>query len=185
MKSLDSIWDEYVDNDGLTPQTVKDLAWHIKNDVDPGGAIIMATDMRLKELGSNIFCQLDNEDDYISEISIGCLLGGLRLAEYAEKGLQMAQESPYKNVRASAIFSLGEVLDQIKDKKLKTKIARYIYYILEGDDLELHESFSRGAYNSVLTAMEIPILERPRVRDLAENIDLNLVAEFKKKYGIK
>ena len=181
MKSLDSIWDEYVDNDGLTPQTVKDLAWHIKNDVDPGGAIIMATDMRLKELGSNIFCQLDNEDDYISEISIGCLLGGLRLAEYAEKGLQMAQESPYKNVRASAIFSLGEVLDQIKDKKLKTKIARYIYYILEGDPTVR----MMNKFTYVLTAMEIPILERPRVRDLAENIDLNLVAEFKKKYGIK
>ena len=182
MKSLDSIWYEYINNDSLNSKTIKDLAWHIDNDVDPGGAIVMATDIGLKELGSNIARQLDSEDDYINEISIGCLLGGLRLAEYAEKGLQMAQEAPYENVRDLALFSLGEVLDQVKDKDLKYKIANYIYHVLAGDILEFYKG---AAYNSVLTAMEIPILERPRVRDLAENIDANLVAEFKKKYGIK
>jgi len=184
MKSLDDIWDEYINNDKLKSQTISDLAWHIDNDIDPAGAITMATDMGLKELGPHIASQLENEDDYIRELSVGCLLGGLRLSEYAEKGFKMAREDSYDNVRALALFSLGEVLDKIEDKNLQFKIASYIYHVLTKVDLDLYESFRGEAYYSILIAMGIPASERPRVRDLDNSIDSFLVEQFKKKYGI-
>jgi len=182
MKKLDDIWEEYINQGSLSPHTLKELAWHIEYDIDPADAITMATDMGLKELGSCIAKQLGHEDDYIRELSVGCLLGRLKLPEYAEKGFKIAQEDPDESVRDLAIFNIGEILNKIDDKNLRYKIACYLDQIL----MSAATPLSKGApYNSILAAMGVPIAERPRVRDLGMEINFDLVEKFKKKYGVQ
>jgi len=181
MISLDDIWNEYITSNKLTSKTEKDLAWHIEHDVDPADAIIMATDLKLKKLAPVIANQLNNEDDYIRELAIGCLLGGLQLPEYAKTAFEIILSDDYENVRGAALFSIGDIINLIKDRNLQFEIGNFIFHVLTSDELEL-ESFKREAYNSVLTAMEVPVLEQPRVRDLADSIDLDLVEKFKNKY---
>jgi len=180
MKTLDDIWQEHINHESLTPKTMQDLVWHIENDVDPLDAITMATDMDLKELSPYIARHLDHTDEYVRELAVGCLVGRLQLAEYAQKGFKMAKEDPEENVRDLAIFSIGAVLNRIKDKNLQHEIAYYLYQKLIDQD----ESFKGAAYKSILEAMEIPISTQPRVRDLENMIDFSLVERFKKKYGI-
>jgi len=90
MKNLDDIWQEYINQDFLSSHTLKGLVWHIEYDAYPVEAITMATDMGLKQLGPYISKHLDHEDNYVRELSIGCLLDTLQLPEYAEKGFTMA-----------------------------------------------------------------------------------------------
>tara|TARA_R110002124_G_scaffold267198_2_gene434346 strand:- start:414 stop:965 length:552 start_codon:yes stop_codon:yes gene_type:complete len=183
MKKLDDIWDEYI-NDKVKVESLKDLAWHIENDPDPLDAITMAADMRLKELGPSIARQLDNEDDYIREVAISSLLGRLCLADYAKKGLDTAINDPYESVRDIALFNLGEVINQVDDKELRYRIAAYIYQVLI--DTENLEFYKGAAYNSMLASLGINILDRPRVEDLDNNIDLDftLIEQFKNKYNL-
>ena len=185
MKNLDDIWQEYIDQDCLSPHTLKELAWHIEYDPDPVDAITMATDMGLKQLAPCIAKHLDHDDDYVRELSVGCLLGRLKLPEYAEQGFKMAQEDPDSGVKGLAIFNIGEILNEIRDKNLRYKIALYLYQVLIGIK-EQESSLKKGSsYQSILAAMGIPNLERPRVRDLGKDIDFDLVERFKKKYGIQ
>ncbi len=50
MKALDDIWEEYVNHDGLSLHSLKELAWHIEYDPNPVEAITMATDMDMKQV---------------------------------------------------------------------------------------------------------------------------------------
>jgi hypothetical protein len=182
MKNLDDIWNEYIEQESLSPQTKRDLIWHIENDTDPAIAIEMIADMGLKEFAPVVAKQLDNEDNYIREITIACLLGRLQLPEYAEIGLEIAQTDPEDNVRDLATFSIGAVLNLIIDETLQVKIASFLYHmVLDSSQSVLDKG---GAYNSILAAMEVPILERLLVRDLGKNIDLDLIEQFRQKYDL-
>lgn len=184
MRSLDDIWQKYINKDRLRVQTLNDLIWHLEYDADPIEAIIMATDIavevELKELYPHIAKHLDDEDDAIREVTVGYILGRLQLTEYAKKGFKMAQEDPEENVRDLAIFNIGAVLNKINDQKFQHEIADYLYQRLIDKD----DSFKGAAYRSILTAMQVPELEQPGVKDLEESVDFDLVERFKKKYGI-
>lgn len=186
MKTLDDIWDEYCDQGFLGPQTLKELTWHLEHDADPARAISRTTDMGLKQLAPYIAKHLNHEDDYVRELSISCLLGRLELPEYAEIGFKMAQDDPDSGPRGLAIFTIGAVLNKIKDKKFQYKIAAHLHEKLTDSlPIDSPESDKGAAYHSILAAMEIPIPERPGVRDLAIRIDFDLVEKFKEKYGIQ
>lgn len=182
IKSVEDIRDEFFDNDKLSPRSLHDLKWHLENDPAPHKAIMLITDAEIKELIPLIGKYLDHEDDFVREVAVGCVLGRLGLVEYAEKGFKMALKDPYDNVRDLAIFNIGEVLNKIEDKNLQRKIADYLYRKLFS--LKQRKSFKGAAYQSILTAMEVPIPEQPGVRDLENEIDFDLVEEFKKKYGV-
>jgi hypothetical protein len=182
IKSVEGIRDEFFDNDKLSPRSIHDLKWHLENDPSPHKAIMLITDARIQELIPLVARYLDHEDDFVREIAVGCVLGRLRLAEYALKGFQMGLEDPYDNVRDLAIFNIGAVLNKIEDKSLQHKIADYLYHRLF--DVKQGKSFKGAAYKSILTAMEVPIPEQPRVRDLENEINFDLVEKFKNKYGV-
>mgnify|MGYP003453338563 FL=1 len=175
MKTLDDIFDEYCDQDLLIPQTLKELIWHLEHDADPARSISRTTDMGLKKLAPCIAKHLDHEDDYVRELSVGCLLGRLKLPEYAEIGFKMAQEDPDSGPRSLAIFRIGEVLNEIKEKNLQHQIAFYLYQILMGVKEKGSSSKKGSAYNSILAPMEVSIPGRPGVRDLATSIDFDLL----------
>lgn len=154
MKSLDNIWQEYLD-DTLDKQILKDFIWHIENDPEhQGEAIVMATDMLvedpkneiLKELIPYLAKQLDHEDEYVREVVVGCVVGRMKLPEYAEKALNMAKNDPYDNVRCLAASSLGAVIDKV-DCVLCKQIAIYLCDSITNNIYDyLHKGFFAGRY---------------------------------------
>ncbi len=182
IKTINQIKDELLENDyQLSSQTVKDLAWHLENDKDPHMAIILATDAQLKNLGPVIARHLDHEDGFIRERTIGCVLGRLELAEYAEKAFEMAQNDS-KNVRNIAIFNLGEVMNAVPFT-LAHNIATYLICVLQHDESEVIRG---SAYFSILKAMNVPREKRPRVSRgvKPEDIDPSILEAFCKKYQV-
>ena len=193
MKNLDDIWQEYINQNSLSIQTLKDLIWHIENDVEQEDSIIMATDMMVKEsnnvelkkLTPYIAKQLDHEDDFIREITISSLVGRLKLPEYAEKVLNMAKNDSYKNVRDSANASLGAVIDTV-DFNLRKQIAIYLYDLMT--NIAYSDLHKQSGYRSILKAMEIPVnLWSPQKLnpDIQNMVDKDLLEKFKIKYNIE
>ena len=189
VKSLDEIWQDYLDHDHLPIQTRKDLKWWLTQSDDPAGAILMITDMDLsisdiKEFIPLMAAHLENKDDYIREVTVGCLVGRLFQHQYAGKALDMAKNDQYSNVRSLAISSLGAIIDKV-DKKLQKEIANYIYKVLTNIDYD--SLFKECAYHSVVVAMYVPPLEWPRLKlepDIEKMINKELLARFCEKYGI-
>ena len=193
MKSLDEIWQEYIIKESLGFTALNDLILHIENDEKPEDAIIMATDMIIKEpnnmtlkkLIPYLAKQLDHEDDFIREITVGCIVGRIKLPEYAEKALQMAKNDPYKNVRGLAASSLGAVINKV-DFILSKKIAYYLYdAVTKHKYSDLHK---QSAYRSILKAMEVPVNMWPLLKlnpDIPKIVDKTLLKKFREKYNIE
>lgn len=182
MKSITDIQNEIVDKGRLSSQTIKDLEWHLKNDADPHMAIILATDAKLTQLAPLIAKHLDNDDDFIRERTIGCLIGRLHLPEYAEKGLLMAKED-VDDVRNLALFSLGAVLDNVSSPTTRYEIATYLLHTFnnEQEDHILRSS----AYFSILDALNIPFEDQPAVSkrlNFEKDINWKWVKKFEEKY---
>ena len=179
MKNVVDIRDEFFDNDNkISAQSMKDLIWHIENDPRPTRAISLVTDARLMELVPLIAKHLDPEDDFVRELTVGCLVGGLKLAEYAEKALNMAQEDPDSGPRVLATSSLGSVINKV-DSILQQRIAMHLYGVIINPEYD--EIDKRCAFDSILEAMDISVIQR-RAIGYDENHDL--VKQFKAKYGI-
>jgi hypothetical protein len=193
MKNLDQIWQDYINQDTLSTETINDLIWHIENDKLPEEAITMATDMivesstdiLLRKLTPCLVKQLDHEDDFIRELAVGCVVGRLRLSEYASKALDMAKNDPYDNVRGLASFQLGAVIDKV-ELHLREQIANYLYEVITNNNYDgLHK---QCAYGSILKAMKVPMHLRPAKKlepDIPNMIDKDLLEKFKIKYNIK
>ncbi|WP_010299830.1 hypothetical protein [Candidatus Odyssella thessalonicensis] len=185
VKNINTIKDELIEKGRLSPQSIQDLKWHLQNDLRPHMAIILATDAHLKELGPLIATKLDDEDDFIREVAVGCLIGRLFLTEYAPKALELAKEDPYENVRGLAISNLGAVIDAV-DKELKKEISSYIYEIISNS---LYNDFLKEcAYHSIVVAMEVPVDKWPKVKkdgDIHKLMDKEILEAFKKKYSIE
>ena len=191
MKKLDDIWQEFLNNT-LNKQVLKDLIWYIENNDKPEEAIVMATDMLVEEPNNKILMdlipylvkQLDHEDDFIRELAVGCVVGRMKLSEYAEKALSMAKNDPYKNVRDLAISSLGAVINKV-DFMLYKKIAIYLYNIITNPVYsDLHK---QSAYGSILEAMEVPVNMWPPIKmnpDIPKIVDTTLLKKFREKYNI-
>lgn len=183
VKTIDDIQDELLDNDyRLSPETIKDLAWHLENDDDPHMAIVLATDAKLKQLSSLIVKHLDHEDWFIRERTIGCILDRLKLAEYAEKGLVMAQHDEDESVRNMAVFSLGPVMNKVPFV-LAQKIASHILEVFQHHECKVDRD---SAYFSILKAMEVPWQKQPSVAKgvKPEEIDQSILESFCKKYQV-
>jgi hypothetical protein len=192
MKSLDDIWQEYINQNALSTQTLKDLIWYIEND-DTSETVVMVTDILVKEsdgillkkLVPFIAKQLEYEDEYVKELAINSLVGRLKLPEYAEKILNIAQNNiSYGNAQGSAAASLGAVINKV-DYNLRKKIAVYLYDVMTNDCYDnLHK---QSTYCAILEAMEIPIDLWPPIQrnpDIHKIIDKNLLEKFKRKYDI-
>ena len=192
MQSLDNIWQEYL-NDTLDQKVLKDFILHIENDPEhQGEAIVMATDMLveepnnkiLKELIPCLVKQLDNEDDHVREVAVGCVVRRIKLPEYAEKALNMAQHDPCDNVRGLAASSLGAVIDKV-DFVLRKQIAIYLY-----DSITNHiydDWHKQCTYDSLLEAMNVPINMWPAKKlnpDISKMVDKDLLENFRKKYNL-
>lgn len=185
IKTLDEIWNDHISYDVLPVQSKKDLLYHFENDEDPAAAISLATDMELKELGHIVSRYLDHPDDYIRELTVSCLLGRLFQSQYAAKGLQMAKEDQYSNVRDLAVSVLGAVIDDI-DKKLRQEIADYIYHVLTSSEYD--NLYKQSAYHSVIVSMYVPPTQWPESQlepNIEELVDKELLAKFCKKYNVK
>ena len=180
MRTLDAIWKIYLDRD-LNPQELKDLIWHIENDEDPQDAISITADMGLKSLGHVLAKHLNHNKPFIRQLTIGCLLGQLELPEYAEKGLEMAQNDD-DHVRNIAIFDIGGVINKAPFPLTK-KIAAYLLESFKYDECEVIRG---SAYHAILTAMEIPRDKRPPASRVVKELDINqsIVSDFCKKYNI-
>jgi hypothetical protein len=183
VKSINEIKDELLDNDyQLSNKTTKDLAWHLKNDENPRMAVVLATDAKLKELRPLIAKHLDHENGFVREVTIGCVLEGLELVEYAEKGFEMAQHDEDR-VRNLALFTLGSIMDKIPFS-LSKKIAQYLLEVFNNkqEDKTLRDS----SYFSILKAMRVPWEKRPRVSRGVnpEEIDPSILEAFCQKYQI-
>jgi len=191
MKNLDDIWQEFIDQDALSTQTINDLIWHIENDERPG-AISMATDMivrnptgiLLKKLISHLAKQLDNEDDFKREFAVNSVVGRLKLSEYASKALDMAKNDPYDNVRGLASSHLGAVINKV-DPNLRKQIAAYLYDAITN---AIYDDWHKQCvYDAILEAMEVPIDTWPAIKsnpDISSMVDKNLLEKFKIKFNI-
>ncbi len=192
MKNLDSIWQEYINQNFLSKQTLNDLIWYIDNNSKPEEAIVMAIDMLIEEPNNKVLMelipylvkQLDHEDDFIRELTVGCVVDRMKLSEYAEKALNMAKNDPYKNVRDNAAASLGSVIDNV-DFNLRKQIAVFLYDVMINTDCsDLHK---QSAYRSILKAMEVPFNLWPPQKlkpDITNIVDKKLLEKFKIKYTI-
>lgn len=178
IKSVREISDEFLDNRNFSPQLLKDLAWHIENDYDPKEAIYLVADAHLLYLSPRVAKHLDHEDDFVRQVTIGCLISRLKRAEYAEKVLDMALNDPESGPRALATSNLGAVINNV-DLALQKRIAAYLYDVMTNDS---YDKIEKGfASRSILDAMNINTFEwneglykeRP-----------NIVEEFRKKFGI-
>ena len=192
MKSLNDIWQEYINQGILSTQILNDLIWYIEND-DTSETVVMVTDILVKESSGILFKklvphiakQLVHEDEYVRELAISSLVFRLKLPEYAEKVLNMAKNDPDDGVRNCAAFSLGAVLNKV-DMNLRKQIATYIYDSVTNiayDDLH-----KQSGYHSVLAAMEIPINLWPPQKlkpDIQNMVDKDLLKKFKIKYDLK
>jgi len=176
IKNVKDIRDEYFDEGKLSAQSIKDLVWYIENDPSPHSSISLVTDACLMELVPLIAKHLDHEDDFIREITVGCVVGRLKLADYAERALNMAQEDPEDGPRGLATCSLGAVINMV-NPLLKKRIAVYLYDVIispDYDDLD-----KRSAFDSILEAMDIPV---PKRITISYDEAHDLVKQFKIKY---
>lgn len=183
IKTIDEIKDELLDNNyRLSHQTVRDLAWHLENDKNPHMAVVLATDAKLKKFAPLIAKHLDHEDSFIRERTIGCILEGLELEEYAEKGLEMAKND-VERVRNLALFTLGPIMDKIPFSLAKN-IALYLLKVFK--DINEDKALRDAAYFSILKAMEVPREKRPSVAKgvKPEEIDQSILEAFCKKYQV-
>ncbi|WP_032113842.1 hypothetical protein [Candidatus Paracaedibacter symbiosus] len=185
VKTIDEIQEEFWENECLSPESIKDLRWHLQYNPDPHMAIIIATDAGLTSLAPLIAHHLDDEDDFIRERTVGCLVGRLFQSQYAEKAFQMAKEDKYENVRDLAVSVLGAVIDNAA-KKLQLEIAEHIYHVLTSPGYDkLHK---QSAYHSIVVAMHVPPMKWPQVKsdpNIEELIDKELLEKFCKKYNVK
>ena len=178
IKSVKDIRDEFFDEGKLSAQSIKDLIWHIENDPLPDRSISLVTDARLMELVPLIAKHLDHEDDYVRELTVGSIVGILKLAEYAEKAFNMAQTDPDSGPRSLATSSLGAVINKV-NPNLKKHIAKYLYDVIINPKYK--SSHKNCAFNSILKAMDVPVPQR-----IATPYDENhnLVKQFKINFGI-
>jgi hypothetical protein len=183
MKDVKDIRDEFFDEGKLSTQSIKDLIWHIENDPSPDRSISLVTDAYLTdgslvELIPLIAKHLNNDDDFIREITVSCVVSRIGLPEYAETALQMAKEDQDDGPRSLATSSLGTVINKV-DPILKKQIACYLYDVILSN--EYKNSLKRGAFDSILKAMDVPAPQR-----IATPYDEKheLIELFKIKYGI-
>ena len=188
LKRVAKIRDEYFDNnETLSQESLDELRQHLegKDEDELCRAISLVTDARLVQFVPLMAKHLNHEDSYVRESLIGKLLGRLKLAEYAEVGLKMAQEDEDSGVRCLAATNLGHVLDLL-DSQLKKKIASYMYDVMTQDNYE--ERTKQNIYQSVMIAVDIPCEERPSIvlgkPDLQKMVNPDVVQKFKQKYGL-
>lgn len=182
MKSLSDLWKAY-DKNNLGFQELKDLSWHIENDEDPQAAIGMATDIGLANLGPVIAKHLDHPDVCIRSFTLGCLVGRLKLSEYAQKAFSMASSDPDEGVRSTAISCLGSVLKKL-DKPLQQEIASYIYHVIIS---KKYDNWLRSsAYDAINRAMEIPPHKRRSlgIKNFDYQVDYNFLENFCQNYKV-
>ena len=180
------IRDAWYDNDNVfTESSLEEIKFYLEEDHENEDgltrAIILVTNARLMDFVPLMTKHLTHKSPYIRRILIQSLVGRLKLPEYAEVGLKMAQQDPYEHVRDAALFNIGYVLRFVTEETLRKKIAAYLLQIL--CDENLHYLTRRSAYHSIISALEFPPPKRfcCDIRT-SKDIERRLVDQFKQRY---
>lgn len=186
-KSVKLIRDEYFDNDGiLSSNSLQNLKFYLedscKNSKELRAAISLVTDAQLVDFIPLLVKNLDHESWSVRELTVGCILGRLKLSEYAAKGLEMAQHDEDESVRNMAVFSLGAVINKVPPA-LAQKIANHIFDVFQHHEDKVDRD---SAYFSILKALEVPWEKQPSIAKgvKPEDIDSALLEAFCKKYQV-
>jgi hypothetical protein len=179
IKTIEEIDDEFCNERKLSKQSIKDLAWHVENDQEPGLAIALVADTYTMELIPSIAKHLDSKDSFVREITVGCILGQLHVAEYAARALNMALDDSKSGPRALATSNLGSVLNRVTPN-LKKKIADYLYEVVTNPRHKYHDRYKEYAYQSISQAMGIPVTQWHAVE---ETKILDWIRNFRIKYS--
>jgi hypothetical protein len=178
VKKIEDIRNEFFDNGKLSIESMKDLIWHIENDQLPERAISLVTDAHLMKLVPLVAKHLEHEDDFVRQLTVGCLVGRLGLSEYAEIAFNMARTDPDSGPRSLATSSLGAVINKV-NPFLKEQIADYLYNVITKPEYE--DSHKKCAFDSILEAMGIPI---PQLLTMSYDQNYDFVEQFKIKYSV-
>jgi len=171
MKNIDEIDKELYTNGFLSNKSKQELKWHLGHDEDPIKAIDVITDACYVDFAPLMSKYLNHKDNCVRELTIGCLLGRLRLPEYGEAGLKMATKDE-GGARTLALLCLGKVINDV-DKGLKKDIAFYLLEVVNGKVYA--DDFHQGsAYYSMLDAMNVPNSKRPKSSLLSRIVDWDL-----------
>jgi len=195
MKSLDEIWQEFLDTKTLSRQTLLELTAYIEDKMYSWSAINLATDIIIESIMENInpeqlesvlvpaiARQLDSESATTREFAIGSLIGRLSVAEYGEKALFLAQFDPDETVQSIATSGLGWIMNKV-DPELAHKMAMHLYTVVTGSNKEKYDTSYKGAAKkSVLISMGVFYYEWPKWD--AAKFD-ETWKEFLKKYNLK
>jgi len=191
MKTLDQIWDVYLEKGGKIDETyIRALSWHIEHDGNPDEAISMAEDMIMESqspLIKNILIpeiakQLHNEDEDIRESAVGAIRR-LIVPQYGQEVYDLASKDVDNTVKIIATRGLGDLMREV-DKSLAQKMAIHLYDILINDDFEKYNKRNRdSASDAVLSAMDYDSLAFSRAWN---DPDFDPIwKEFCKKYKLE
>lgn len=187
-KSVTKIRDEYFDNDGkLSQESLDTLKIYLEGDdlSKLYSAISLVADAGLTQFIPLIAKYFNHEDYNVRELLIPILLW-FRPSQYAEIGLKIAQEDEDNIVRTSALSNVGNTLPSLSDQDLKMEIAKYLLQIIT--DEEEDNDLRRAAYRGIMTGTGLPYQEqmaKPRTLRRPEDLDLDLLENFKEMYGLK
>ena len=172
----------YLENGYLDKDTIQDLMYHILYDKEPVPAVILAAYCGATELANDIASICKHEDEYVREEVMACLLGYMRLSDYALLAVERYEKEDDFGVKARILFNLGYVINDIKDYKLKKRVAEIILEGLDKRDEETGYEYRTEAYHSIVTALNIPIEEQPNFIEniRRDNINNEILEEFKK-----
>ena len=185
LMSLEEINKAYLENnETLNKHSIQNLIFHILYDEEPAPAIILASYCSAVELANNIASLCKHKDEYIREEVMACLLGYMRLSEYALLAVERYEVEESFGVKARILFNLGYVINDVKDSKLKRRIADIIVEGIDKKDEETGYEYRTEAYHSIVTSLNIPIEEQPNfVENIGkEDVNNKIVEEFKRKY---
>jgi hypothetical protein len=187
-KRVKAIRDEWCDSEAskISKDSLDMLKKHLEgNDPDTiCEAMSLVTDARIMEFVPLMEKHLTNEWNIVREFAIGKLLGLLKLPQYAEIGLKMAQEDESAGVRCLATTGLGYVIDNA-DAKTKKAILSYFYDVISKDIYDADTK--QDVYKSITIALDIPWEQRPSIvenPDLSKIVKPDIIQKFKEKYGL-
>lgn len=177
----------------VTDQWKKSLRWHLQHGVQWEtvnliGDIALCNDPVLNHLAPDVVELIHQDDDFLGQQIVSCILGYMKLSDYAGFFFELFHsQRGYlfdENVKDHILFKLGYVLNMIRNVDLKYKIAELLLTQVYHPDENMYRSSS---YHSILVDMDVPRSERLSVAktlDPEKDLDWDLVERFKNKYGI-
>jgi hypothetical protein len=190
---LDEMRSMYFAGEEVTDEWKKALRWHLKHGdqfdaISVIGDIALCKDPVTNDLAPDVLALIHQDDYFIGQEVVSCILVFMKLPEYADFFLKLFnndRDFEYdEHVKSSILSAFGYVLDKVQDIKLQKQIALLLYEQLNKPS---YYGCASAAYSGILTAMEVPLKGRQDIGleiDLEKDVDWGQVERFKQKYGI-